>query len=136
MVIKFSLVLITCILIFAGFWGYEQYQIQQDEKAIKIQQLIDENAKIIREQREALGDLPEKIVYVPEEKKPRPLPEPTPQLQSAVPEQLATLYRCDGRTHCSQMHSYEEAVWFIRNCPNTKMDGDNDGIPCEGQFKR
>jgi cold shock CspA family protein len=40
-------------------------------------------------------------------------------------------YHCDGREHCSQMTSCAEAKWFIRNCPNTKMDGDNDGIPCE-----
>ena len=43
-------------------------------------------------------------------------------------------FRCDGREHCSQMHSYEEALFFIQNCPNTKMDGDGDGIPCERQF--
>jgi hypothetical protein len=45
-------------------------------------------------------------------------------------------YKCDGRQHCSQMSSYEEAKFFIENCPNTKMDGDNDGIPCERQFGR
>lgn len=41
---------------------------------------------------------------------------------------------CDGRTHCSQMTSRDEAVFFIKNCPNTRMDGDNDGNPCEQQF--
>ena len=45
-------------------------------------------------------------------------------------------YQCDGRQHCSQMGTYEEAKYFIENCPNTKMDGDNDGIPCERQFGR
>ncbi len=40
-------------------------------------------------------------------------------------------YRCDGRQHCSQMNSCEEARFFLRNCPNTKMDGDHDGVPCE-----
>lgn len=45
-------------------------------------------------------------------------------------------YVCDGRQHCSQMGLYEEAVFFIRNCPNTKMDGDGDGVPCERQFGR
>jgi hypothetical protein len=45
-------------------------------------------------------------------------------------------FTCDGRQHCSQMNSYEEAVFFINNCPDTKMDGDNDGIPCERQFGR
>ena len=45
-------------------------------------------------------------------------------------------YKCDGRQHCSQMRSYEEAKYFIRHCPNTKMDGDRDGIPCERQFNK
>lgn len=43
-------------------------------------------------------------------------------------------YNCDGRTHCSHMTSCEEAKFFINNCPNTKMDGNNDGIPCEKQW--
>ena len=40
-------------------------------------------------------------------------------------------FRCDGRQHCSQMTSRAEAEFFVQNCPNTKMDGDYDGIPCE-----
>ena len=40
-------------------------------------------------------------------------------------------YRCDGRLHCNQMTSCEEANWFLRNCPGVKMYGDNDGLPCE-----
>ena len=40
-------------------------------------------------------------------------------------------FSCDGRQHCSQMHSRAEAEYFIQHCPNTKMDGDRDGIPCE-----
>ncbi len=43
-------------------------------------------------------------------------------------------FSCDGRTMCSQMTSCEEATFFIRNCPNTQMDGDNDGKPCESQW--
>jgi len=45
-------------------------------------------------------------------------------------------FRCDGRTHCSQMSSCAEATYFLRNCPNTKMDGNNDGVPCERQWCR
>jgi hypothetical protein len=45
-------------------------------------------------------------------------------------------YHCDGRTYCSQMTSCEEATFFINNCPNTKMDGNNDGVPCESQWCR
>ena len=45
-------------------------------------------------------------------------------------------YKCEGKQHCSQMRSYQEALFYIKNCPNTKMDGDYDGIPCEKQFGR
>ena len=43
-------------------------------------------------------------------------------------------FTCDGREHCSQMTSCEEATYFINNCPNTKMDGNHDGVPCERQW--
>jgi hypothetical protein len=43
-------------------------------------------------------------------------------------------YTCDGREYCSQMTSCEEAKYFIQHCPNTKMDGNNDGVPCERQW--
>ena len=45
-------------------------------------------------------------------------------------------YRCDGRTYCSQMTSFEEAMFFLNNCPGVKMDGDHDGVPCEMQFNK
>lgn len=56
--------------------------------------------------------------------------------RSAVPAATpaTAAYRCDGRTHCSQMRSCEEATWFLRNCPGTQMDGNRDGIPCERQW--
>lgn len=43
-----------------------------------------------------------------------------------------TAFSCDGRQHCSQMRSLREAEFFLQRCPNVKMDGDHDGIPCEG----
>lgn len=46
----------------------------------------------------------------------------------------AQLFSCDGRTRCSQMTSCEEAQFFLKNCPNTQMDGDQDGVPCEHQW--
>jgi len=42
--------------------------------------------------------------------------------------------RCDGRTHCGQMRSCEEATWFLKNCPGVQMDGNHDGVPCEQQW--
>jgi hypothetical protein len=61
-----------------------------------------------------------------------PSVQPTPT--SSAPYEAAPAYRCDGRIHCSQMASCEEAKFFLRNCPGTQMDGDHDGIPCEQQW--
>ncbi len=58
-------------------------------------------------------------------------PAPAPTAATAA---VTSRYRCDGRTHCSHMTSCEEATWFLKNCPGTKMDGDNDGVPCETQW--
>lgn len=44
-------------------------------------------------------------------------------------------FTCDGRQHCNQMTSRAEAKFFIQNCPNTKMDGDGDGKPCENDTR-
>ena len=44
-------------------------------------------------------------------------------------------FTCDGRQYCTEMRSREEAVFFINNCPNTKMDGDGDGKPCENDSR-
>ena len=54
---------------------------------------------------------------------------PLPLLKRPKPPQ----FQCDGRIHCSQMTSCAEATYFIRNCPDTRMDGDRDGVPCESQ---
>ena len=56
----------------------------------------------------------------------KPHSEPVENLQS---------FQCDGRVHCSQMRSRAEAEFFIKHCPNTKMDGDNDGEPCENDSR-
>lgn len=52
----------------------------------------------------------------------------------STPQTTTFIRQCDGRQHCSQMTSCEEATWFLQNCPNTKMDGEGDGIPCENQW--
>jgi cold shock CspA family protein len=53
-----------------------------------------------------------------------------------LPEPKTATYTCDGRTHCSQMTSCEEATFFLKNCPGTQMDGNRDGVPCEQQWCR
>jgi len=56
---------------------------------------------------------------------------PRSPLAEAPPSQQ---FKCDGRTYCSQMTSCQEATFFLKNCPGVKMDGNNDGIPCEKQW--
>ena len=45
-------------------------------------------------------------------------------------------WQCDGRVYCSQMPSCAEATWFLQHCPGMKMDGDQNGVPCEKQWCR
>lgn len=53
---------------------------------------------------------------------------------AAAPGFSAAAFHCDGRTHCSEMTSCEEAMYFLRHCPGVKMDGNGDGVPCEQQW--
>jgi predicted negative regulator of RcsB-dependent stress response len=57
------------------------------------------------------------------------------QAPTSVITEATVSFTCDGRQHCSQMTSRAEAEFFLRNCPNTKMDGDHDGIPCENDSR-
>lgn len=50
------------------------------------------------------------------------------------PAPTANQFRCEGKTRCAQMTSCEEATFYIQHCPNTEMDGDGDGVPCESQW--
>lgn len=43
-------------------------------------------------------------------------------------------FKCDGRRFCSQMNSAEEAMFFLTNCPDTLLDDNKNGIPCEATF--
>lgn len=52
------------------------------------------------------------------------------------PAAVSASFKCDSRTRCSQMTSCAEATYFLKNCPGVKMDGNNDGVPCEQQWCR
>lgn len=58
----------------------------------------------------------------------------TAPLDASPATAASSPFKCDGRTHCSQMTSCAEATYFIQHCPNTAMDGNNDGVPCERQW--
>lgn len=60
--------------------------------------------------------------------------ESVPIASVQTPVSSTTSFTCDGRQQCSQMTSCAEATYFSNNCPNTRMDGNNDGVPCEQQW--
>ena len=56
---------------------------------------------------------------------------PNPVISNTLPKPIFT---CKGKTRCTEMTSCEEAKFYLKNCPNVKLDGDKNGIPCEKQW--
>lgn len=115
---QFLALLVLFILI--GIGGVVYYKFKSDQmkatKQANIAALLEENRKIIDQQRRIAEAQPKPKVQL---------------IRSSNGK-----YMCDGRRYCSQMRSLEEARWYLRYCPNTKMDGDNDGEPCEDDTRR
>lgn len=72
-------------------------------------------------------------VYVP------PTNTPTPQgftqqavepTQPPIPAQ-PSVFSCSGKTKCGEMGSCEEARFYLTECGVSRLDGDDDGTPCE-----
>lgn len=42
---------------------------------------------------------------------------------------------CGTKTTCSEMSSCSEARHFLSSCGLSRLDGDNDGTPCESLCK-
>ena len=136
--ITFTIVGLVIIAVLMGL-VFQKYQSYQQSQRLKAAQLIEEQKRIVEAQRQALGDLPEVKLSEKTEQALKAIPTPPVHHdQKRLEEQTATAqtqFSCDGRTHCSQMRSLEEARWFVRNCPNTQMDGNNDGEPCENDSR-
>jgi len=59
-----------------------------------------------------------------------------PRIETTELSSQSQQYHCAGKIHCSEMDSCEEAKYYLRNCPNVKIDGNRDGMPCEQQHCR
>ena len=70
----------------------------------------------------------------PSEKKKRVEFDREVKIHYGINDAEGSTLKCDGRTRCSQMHSCEEATFFLKNCPGVMMDQDRNGIPCENQW--
>ena len=123
--------IIIVILSVLVYGKYQNYKIQKQQQ---LEHLMQEQKRLVLEQRAALGNLPEQGLSE-QGRKNLEVSTNTPIRSTASSTSVSSPYRCDGKTHCSQMRSYDEAVFFLRNCPGTQMDGNHDGVPCERQFK-
>jgi hypothetical protein len=46
------------------------------------------------------------------------------------PTSSAQGFTCEGKALCREMVSCEEAQFYLTTCGVTRIDGNNDGIPC------
>jgi len=44
-------------------------------------------------------------------------------------------FECGKKQYCSQMDSCEEVMFYFNECGLSKLDGNNDGEPCESICK-
>ena len=65
---------------------------------------------------------------------PPPIPPPMPKTAKVKHKIVESIFACEGKQFCNEMNSCAEAKYYLNNCPNTEMDGDHDGVPCESQW--
>jgi hypothetical protein len=127
-------ILIIVVLVILAFYAYKLIQSKNDTTTNSTIDIATDPSTDAAFTSTDFDDIPP--TYVDSE----PLSVSGPILNSVVSSQPAPpvvttpSFSCDGRQHCSQMKSCAEATYFIQHCPNTKMDGNNDGIPCEQQW--
>lgn len=135
-VIGLLLILVLSVVVYNKYQAYRQTQL------LKAQQFMHEQAQIVKQQRQALGNLPDQVLskegkaHLENRSNQSVAVKGSPITEKEYPQVSVSAFKCDGRTHCSQMRSYDEALFFLRNCPGTQMDGNHDGEPCERQFRR
>ncbi len=42
----------------------------------------------------------------------------------------AAIFTCGSKRYCKEMSSCAEAMFYLRHCGLTRLDGNGDGIPC------
>lgn len=120
--------LLLLIVIVVGYFGYQYFGSPEPSPAII--NTVDNNNLV---DSTTVADTP---VFTEDELNdiPATYNESMPVASVQPPVSSAVNFSCDGRQHCSQMTSCAEATYFSNNCPNTKMDGNHDGVPCEQQW--
>lgn len=101
--------IVLLLLAFVGVRGWQHYQ---EAKAVDAAALASTNSALPLvapgDDRVAANDLPVRATQA--------------------------VFQCEDKHYCSEMRSCEEAKFYLNNCPNPKMDGNHDGVPCEQQW--
>jgi hypothetical protein len=115
------LIAAAMLIAIAGLWHYNKNVSAQSEKAA-----------IAAQNHKPFKPFDPSQVRTPSSAAESIAAQPAPSATASAPAKPQ--FTCDGRTHCSQMRSCAEATFFLQHCPNTQMDGNNDGEPCEQQW--
>ncbi|SNT69738.1 Excalibur calcium-binding domain-containing protein [Psychrobacter sp. LV10R520-6] len=127
-------ILIVVVLIILAFYGYKLVQSENDTTTNSIIDVATDTSTGYAFTSTDFDDIPPTYVDSKPTSASDPILNSVVNSQPAPPVVATPSFSCDGRQHCSQMKSCAEATYFIQHCPNTKMDGNNDGIPCEQQW--
>jgi len=110
-------------------WAYRQYLTDDsligDEEHAKAQNLglwsLPESDRIPPwEWRHAGSKSPDKVVESPKE-----------GAEKATGPTTDSAFSCGGKRYCKEMSSCAEAMFYLKECGLTRLDGDSDGVPCE-----
>jgi len=127
-------ILIVVVLVILAFYGYKLVQSENDTTTNSIIDVATDTSTGYAFTSTDFDDIPPTYVDSKPTSASDPILNSVVNSQPAPPVVATPSFSCDGRQHCSQMKSCAEATYFIQHCPNTKMDGNNDGIPCEQQW--
>jgi len=103
-----------------GFaWAYRRYL--KDPRLLEFE-------KDAQEERRGLWSLPEYERVAPWDWR-------RGKRTSTITSDPPNAFTCGTKTYCREMVSCEEAMYYLRSCSLSRLDGDNDGIPCESLCK-
>lgn len=134
--------LFLCGLIMYGFIHlYQQHQLKKAEQ-FQIQQHL-----AIEQQKTALGEMEfeglsedarrniDGRVYGTVKERTEHVTAGIDKRNGLLPVSMAK-FKCDERTKCYQMRSYDEALYFHKHCRQATLDSNGNGIPCENEFRK
>lgn len=73
----------------------------------------------------------QEAIYIPPTSAPAPQVFTQQAVEPTQPPAQSSGFTCSGKTKCGDMVSCEEARFYLTQCGVSRLDGDDDGTPCE-----